>query len=151
MRGQVLGVDRRTGDGIVTGEDGRRYSFKPDDWAAKGEPAIGMLVDFETQETRALTIFPVPGTAPASVPTAVPAAGANDRNKYVAALIAFLLGPLGIHRFYLGRTGSGIAMLLLSCTIVGLAVSIPWAFIDMIRYLIMSDRDFATRYARETG
>ena len=49
------------------------------------------------------------------------------------------------------RTGSGIAMLLLSCTIVGLAVSIPWAFIDMIRYLIMSDRDFATRYARETG
>ena len=153
MRGQVLGVDRRTGDGIVTGEDGRRYSFKPDDWAAKGEPAIGMLVDFETQETRALAIFPVPGTTPApSVPAPAPAEGApNDRNKYVAALIAFLLGPLGIHRFYLGRTGSGIAMLLLSCTIVGLAVSIPWAFIDMIRYLIMSDRDFAARYAREMG
>ena len=42
MRGQVLGVDRRTGDGIVTGEDGRRYSFKPDDWAAilAGDDAV---------------------------------------------------------------------------------------------------------------
>ena len=152
MRGQVLGVDRRTGDGIVTGEDGRRYSFKPDDWAAKGEPAIGMQVDFETHENRALTIFPVPGTTPAPVAAAAAAPPVNlgDRNKYVAAVIAFLLGPLGIHRFYLGRTGSGIAMLVLSCTIVGLVVSIPWAFIDMIRYLIMSDREFAARYARTT-
>lgn len=149
MRGQVLGVDTRTGDGIVAGEDGRRYSFKPDDWAAKGEPAIGMHVDFETQENRALTIFPVPGTTPSPVPTAAPPPIANDRNKYVAAIIAFFFGPLGIHRFYLGRVGSGITMLVLSCTIVGLLVSIPWAFIDMIRYLVMSDREFAARYARE--
>src|SRR5687768_18017921 len=64
MRGQVLGVDTRTGDGIVTGDDGRRYSFKPDDWAHRGEPAIGMIVDFETADNRALSIFPVPGTSP---------------------------------------------------------------------------------------
>ena len=147
MRGQVLGVDTRTGDGIVTGEDGRRYSFKPLDWAARGEPAVGMEVDFETHESRALSIFPVPGASP---PPAVAAAAARpapdlgDRNKYIAALIAFLIGPLGIHRFYLGRTGSGIAMILLSCTIVGLLVTVPWAFIDMIRYLVMSDEEFAT-------
>ena len=64
MRGQVLGVDTRTGDGIVTGEDGRRYSFKPLDWADRGEPAVGMQVDFETHENRALSIFPVPGASP---------------------------------------------------------------------------------------
>lgn len=150
MRGQVLGVDRRSGDGIVAGEDGRRYSFKPDDWAAKGEPAIGMQVDFETHENRALTIFPVPGTVPAPAAAASPPVKQGDRNKYVAAVVAFLLGPLGIHRFYLGRTGSGIAMLVLTCTIVGLLVSVPWAFIDMVRYLIMSDREFAERYARAT-
>ena len=148
MRGQVLGVDTRTGDGIVTGEDGRRYSFKPDDWAARGEPAIGMEVDFETHENRALTIFPVPGTSPPPVAATAPAIDLGDRNKYVAAILAFLLGPLGIHRFYLGRTGSGIAMLVLSCTVVGLLVSAPWAFIDMVRYLLMSDREFAARYAR---
>jgi TM2 domain-containing membrane protein YozV len=152
MRGQVLGVDTRTGDGIVTGEDGRRYSFKPLDWAARGEPAVGMQVDFETHESRALSIFPVPGTSPPPV-AAAPRSEVDlgDRNKYIAALIAFLIGPLGIHRFYLGRTGSGIAMVVLTCTIVGLLVTVPWGFIDMIRYLVMSDRDFAERYARRPG
>ena len=148
MRGQVLGVDTRTGDGIVTGEDGRRYSFKPLDWAARGEPAVGMEVDFETHESRALSIFPVPGTSPPPV-ASYSAPPADDRNKFIAALLAFLIGPLGIHRFYTGRTGSGIAMVILSCTVVGLLVTVPWAFIDMIRYLIMSDREFAERYARK--
>jgi TM2 domain-containing membrane protein YozV len=147
MRGQVLGVDRRRGEGIVSGDDGRRYRFKPDDWAHRGEPAVGMYVDFETEADRALTLFPVPGTVPA------PAAGAaetrSDRNKFVAAVLALLVGPLGIHRFYLGRTGTGIVMLVLSCTFVGLLVTAPWAFVDMIRYLMMSDREFAGRYPRD--
>ena len=149
MRGQVLGVDTRTGVGIVTGDDGRRYSFTPTDWAHRGEPAVGMYVDFETSENRALTMFPVPGM-PTAQPAAAPAPAMpdNDRNKYVAAALAFLLGTLGIHRFYLGRTGTGIAMLVLTLSVAGLIVSVPWAFIDMIRYLVMPDREFATRYAR---
>ena len=147
MRGQVLGVDTRTGDGIVVAEDGRRYSFKPADWAARGEPAIGMEVDFETHEKRALSIFPVPGTSPPPVVVSTPSVH-NDRNKYVAAVIAFLVGTLGIHRFYLGRTGSGIAMLVLTCTLVGLLITVPWALIDMIRYMVMSDEEFAARYPR---
>lgn len=149
MHGQVLGVDRRTGDGIIAGEDGRRYRFRPADWADRGEPAIGMKVDFEPERNRALSIFPVPGAVPAAAPAPGQLAPPTDRNKYVAAVIAFLLGPLGVHRFYLGRTGSGIAMLLLTCTIVGLLVSVPWAFVDMIRYLVMSDREFAGRYPRD--
>ena len=151
MRGQVLGVDTRTGDGIVTGDDGRRYSFKPDDWAHRGEPAIGMIVDFEAADNRALSIFPVPGTSPppAAAPSAhAPAPVYDDRNKVVAALLAFFIGVLGVHRFYLGRTGTGIVMLLLSCTLVGLLLTVPWSIIDMIRYLVMSDREFAERYAR---
>ena len=150
MRGQVLGVDTRTGDGVVAGEDGRRYRFKPDDWAHRGEPAIGMLVDFETHESRALSIFPVPGASPvpaAAGRTRTPATPRSDRNKFVAAILAFLLGTLGVHRFYLGRVGSGLAMLLLSCTVIGLIVTLPWALIDMLRYLMMTNRDFAVRYA----
>lgn len=158
MRGHVLGVDTRTGEGMITGEDGKRYSFRPPDWAHRGEPAIGLYVDFEATESRALSIFPVPAAAnaPATMGTGAyqpppPSAGyqsGNDRNKVVAALLAFFLGPIGVHRFYLGRTGSGIAMLVLCCTVIGFAVTIPWAIIDMIRYLVMSDSEFAARYAR---
>ena len=151
MRGQVLGVDARTGDGMVAGDDGRRYSFRPADWADRGEPAVGMFVDFETDESRALSIFPVPGTSPPRTASPALAPDRDDRNKYAAAAIAFLVGPLGIHRFYLGRTGSAVAMLILTFTVVGMIVSVPWALIDMIRYLMMSDREFAERYARTTG
>lgn len=151
MHGQVLGVDRRTGDGVITGEDGRRYRFRPADWAHRGEPGIGMQVDFEVQNDRATAIFPVPGTVPAPAPPASapePAGGSGERNKFIAALIAFVIGPIGIHRFYLGRTGSGIAMLLLSCTVIGLLLTVPWALVDMIRYLVMSEAEFASRYKR---
>ncbi|MES3092008.1 TM2 domain-containing protein [Sphingomonas aerolata] len=154
MRGQVLGVDVRTGEGLVAGQDGQRYRFTSEDWAHRGEPVIGAEVDFETADDRALSVFPLPSAVapgPRRAGPAVPsarAAAASDRNKYVAALIAFLIGTLGIHRFYLGRTGSGIVMLVLSITLIGLAVTVPWAFIDMIRYLMMSDEEFATRYPR---
>lgn len=144
MRGQILGVDRRTGEGQLAGEDGRRYGFVRDDWAHDGVPAIGLHVDFEADQKRALCIFPVPSEralAAYSPPT-------TDRNKLVAAVLAFFIGTLGIHRFYLGRTGSGIVMLLLSCTVVGLFLTAPWAWIDMIRYLVMSDAEFAARYPR---
>ncbi|MEG8038932.1 TM2 domain-containing protein [Sphingomonas sp. LR60] len=145
MRGQVLGVDTRSGHGLVAGDDGQRYTFLPEDWAQRGEPAIGQSVDFETSGSRALNIFPL-AAAPASIAaTAVPH---NDRNKYVAAALAFLLGTLGIHRFYLGRTTSAIVMLVLTLTVVGLLVTGIWALVDTVRYLIMSDREFAARYPR---
>lgn len=148
MRGQILGVDTRTGDGLVAGDDGRRYTFRPDDWANRGEPAIGLQVDFDTEDTRARSIYPVPGAMPPVRQEAGARVVRNDRNKLVAALLAFFLGTLGVHRFYLGRTGSGITMLVLSITVIGLFVTGPWALIDMIRYLVMSDEEFADRYAR---
>ena len=118
MRGQILGVDRRTGEGQLAGEDGRRYAFRPDDWAHRGEPAVGLQVDFQADQGRALSIFPVPGAVVASTGTGHRNAPTTDRNKYVAAILAFFFGTLGIHRFYLGRTGSGIAMLVLTLAMV---------------------------------
>ena len=50
----------------------------------------------------------------------------DSRKKSVAAtwLLWLFLGELGAHRFYLGRVGSGIAMLL---TLGGLFI---WALVD---------------------
>ncbi|TPG15299.1 TM2 domain-containing protein [Sphingomonas oligophenolica] len=154
MRGHILGVDARTGDGMVAGEDGERYAFRPADWAARGEPAVGLYVDFDAADNRALSLFPAPGANPIpsaadDTATRVPDRRAgNDRNKYVAAVLAFLLGVLGVHRFYTGRTGSAVVMLVLTFTVVGTVLTVPWSLIDMVRYLMMSDREFAVRYPR---
>jgi hypothetical protein len=40
-----------------------------------------------------------------------------------------------------GKTGSAIAQLALSCSVAGLLVSIPWALIDLIMIAAGSFRD----------
>ncbi|MBB5713553.1 TM2 domain-containing protein [Sphingomonas aerophila] len=151
MRGQILGVDTRAGEGQIAGEDGRRYAFRPEDWAHRGEPAIGLQVDFEPENSRALSIFPVPGAQPVATQMypAAPREPTTSKNKIVAALLAFFLGVLGVHRFYLGRTGSGIVMLVLTVTVIGTLITVPWSWVDTIRYLVMSDRDFARRFGND--
>jgi TM2 domain-containing membrane protein YozV len=52
-------------------------------------------------------------------------------SQAMAYVLWFFTAVLGGHRFYLGKTSTAILMLVCSCTIVGLAVSIPWAFIDL--------------------
>lgn len=53
----------------------------------------------------------------------------GSKSKITAALLAFFLGGLGIHRFYLGYTWQGVVQLL---TLGGLGI---WALIDFIRIL----------------
>lgn len=66
----------------------------------------------------------------------------SPKNILVAYLLWFFLGQLGVHRFYLGRIGSGVAQLLL-CVVgyvlmlalgLGLIFLIPlwiWLFVDI--------------------
>lgn len=49
----------------------------------------------------------------------------------VAYLLLIFLGMFGAHRFYLGRTGSGVAQLLLTISIIGTIVSFIWVFVDL--------------------
>ena len=59
-----------------------------------------------------------------------------------AALLALFLGGLGAHRFYLGRTGSGILYLLFFWTFIPALI----AFVEAIILLTMSDEDFVKKY-----
>ena len=63
------------------------------------------------------------------------------KQKIVAFLLAFFLGPLGIHNFYLGNKGKGIAQLILSITFFGLLISAPWALIEAIMIIAGSPTD----------
>ncbi|MHA6723154.1 TM2 domain-containing protein [Sphingomonas sp. RS2018] len=148
MRGQILGVDRSSGEGQIAGDDGRRYRFRQDDWSDAVGPAVGAMVDFDANESRAISIYRVPGLTPATIasPATRPTRPVARRSKIGAAVLAFFFGVMGIHRFYLGRTGSGIAMLLLTCTVVGIVASLIWSWVDIFRLLFMTNADFANRY-----
>ena len=72
-----------------------------------------------------------------------PFAAGAPKQWIVAVLLAFFLGTLGIHNFYLGYTTKGIIQLVLTITVIGIFVSGPWALIDFIM-LLMRAGSFAT-------
>ncbi len=68
--------------------------------------------------------------------------GGRNPNKTVAGIFGLLLGGLGIHKFILGYTGTGVLMLLVTLTGVGAIVMSVIGFIEGIIYLSMSEDDF---------
>jgi TM2 domain-containing membrane protein YozV len=65
------------------------------------------------------------------------------KSKVAAALLAFFLGCLGIHNFYLGYTGRGLAQLLLTVLTCGYGAiaTVIWAFIEFVLILTGSIKD----------
>ena len=64
------------------------------------------------------------------------------KSKTTAAILAFFLGGIGIHRFYLGQGGRGIVYLLFFWTFIPALV----AFIDFIIFLTMDEDKFNSKY-----
>ncbi|MFO7745549.1 MAG: NINE protein [Psychroflexus sp.] len=67
------------------------------------------------------------------------------KDKTAAALLAFFLGGIGVHRFYLNQVGLGFLYLLFSWTFIPFIV----AFIDFIVFLTMDKRSFDQKYNRD--
>jgi len=63
--------------------------------------------------------------------------GASDKSRLVATVLAGLLGMFGAHRFYVGKTGSAVAQLLIGSWIT-LGI---WPLIDFIRILVGDFKD----------
>ena len=59
----------------------------------------------------------------------------SEKKILPAFILCFFVGFLGIHRFYVGKTGSGIAQIL---TLGGLGI---WTFIDWIMIMCGSFKD----------
>ena len=84
------------------------------------------------------------GPTPGYIPTPAPApASVDKKSKIVAAVLAFFLGHLGIHNFYLGHNKKAVTQLLitlLSCFTLSF-VSAIWALVDFVNILIGNTKD----------
>ena len=65
-----------------------------------------------------------------------------ERNRLVAAGLAFFLGGLGFHKFYLGNLGMGVLYLLFCWTFIPMIAG----FFESISYLLMTDEQFGKKY-----
>lgn len=68
----------------------------------------------------------------------------RGKSKVMAGILAVLLGGLGAHKFYIGSWGLGLAYLISSFVIPGLAMVI--ALVEGIRYFMLNENDFNEKY-----
>lgn len=68
----------------------------------------------------------------------------NGKSRIAAALLAFFLGAIGVHKFYLGQVGQGLLYLVFFWTLIPAVV----AFVEFIILLCMSDDTFNNRFGR---
>lgn len=145
MKGRVLTYSPQDSAGVITADDSARYPFTGSEWKDPDAPAPyrGAYVDFVIQGGDATEIY--------LAVDAPPAASGKRKEKIVAGIFALALGPLGIHKFYLGYTKAGIIHLLvffigmLPLFLGTLAISII-ALIEGIIYLTKSDEEFEQTY-----
>lgn len=96
MKGQILDYSPQTNSGLISGDDGNRYSFLGAEWKDQYIPNRGMRVDFEVQGSEAAAIY-----------RDLAASGlggvlGSQKTRLVAGLLGIFLGWVGIHKFYLG-------------------------------------------------
>jgi TM2 domain-containing membrane protein YozV len=66
----------------------------------------------------------------------------STKSRGLAAFLAFFLGGLGIHKFYLNRPGQAVIYLLFCWTFIPTVV----AFFEAIFYCFLSNEEFKQKY-----
>ena len=121
----------------MIGADGRQYgpvsAEQLRQWMTEGRAGPHTLVQIEG-ETDWKPLVTVPEFAPppaSSVPPLLPRP--RRRSKLAAGLLGILLGAWGVHRFYLGYIGVGIAQIIVTICTCGFGSL--WGFIEGILIL----------------
>ena len=82
----------------------------------------------------------VGASAAATSPGYAPGKPVSPHSRLAALLLCLFLGCLGVHRFYVGKIGTGVAMIF---TLGGLGI---WAFVDFIMIVTGGFKDIEQRY-----
>ena len=69
--------------------------------------------------------------------------GGAPKSRTTAIVLALFLGGFGAHKFYLGQPGMGILYLVFCWTFIPVFISL----IEIILYLLTSDKAFAAKYS----
>jgi len=143
MKGKILDFSVQNSGGIISGDDGKRYTFSNSEWKSDKSPNVNQIVDFNIDGENAVGIYLDKNTSNSS------------KNKMVAGLLALFLGGFGVHKFYLGCTTAGVTMLivcLLGFVLLGIPSLIIFviSFIEAILYMTKTDNDFEERYVTNT-
>jgi len=89
VKGNVLGFDRDSNIGAITGHDGQRYDFVRLEWRGAGEPNRGETVDFIADGQRATQIYPLLARYNSGE-------GAEANTVYILYLVSLLVGVTSI-------------------------------------------------------
>lgn len=117
MRGIIISQDQ--GTYLVSGDDGRRYQFATWDWLGKNPPRVGDNIDFVCEGDNVNSVFPLLQQD-------------TEPSKPMLALICWVSGVFGVHRFMVGKVKTGALMLILSLTLLGLMITGIWTIVDFI-------------------
>jgi TM2 domain-containing membrane protein YozV len=152
MRGTILGFDQLAGQGVITGDDGRRYTFTSSEWkSSEAQVRPGLSVDYENEAGTAKMIFLVPAHSHQSN-----VAYGDEKSYLVAGLLALFLGTLGVHKFYMGYAREGtilLAVTLVSWVLtiifigfIGLLATGVIALVEAVIYLTAGQTKFRETY-----
>ncbi|HVM62300.1 MAG TPA: NINE protein [Verrucomicrobiae bacterium] len=117
---------------------------------AEGSTEWKTLADFpEFHAALGISVgAPPPISPPVQTQTVTRLPGAD--RKIIAGVLALIphTGCLGIHKFVLGNTGAGIAMLLITVLTCGIGGAVMWiiALIEGLIYLTRTDEEFVQTY-----
>ena len=62
MQGNILSFTVQQGQGLISGDDGQRYTFTGAEWRENAPPHPGERVDFQPEGTQALAVYRVMGS-----------------------------------------------------------------------------------------
>jgi hypothetical protein len=130
----------------ILGHDGRPYGpvtlEQLRQWVAEGRVNAQTKAWIEgTPNWKPLGDFPeLVSVFPPPPPLAPPRIASGAKSKLAAGLLGVLLGGWGVHRFYLGYVGIGIAQIVVTLATCGAGAL--WGFIEGI--LILTGKNITT-------